>query len=68
MKLAIAITALAGLLAAILLIGYHGFLAVSDLLLTVGWGMVAVSAYHLIPVTFSALAWRRVLLNTWRKS
>ena len=68
MKLAIAITALAGLLAAILLIGYHGFLAVSDLLLTVGWGMVAVSAYHLIPVAFSALAWRRVLLNTWRKS
>ncbi len=68
MKLAIAITALAGLLAAILLIGYHGFLAVSDLLLTVGWGMVAVSVYHLIPVTFSSLAWRRVLRNTWRKS
>ena len=68
MKLAIAITALAGLLAAILLIGYHGFLAVSDLLLTVGWGMVAVSVYHLIPVMFSALAWRRVLRNTWRKS
>ncbi len=68
MKLAIAITALVGLLAAILLIGYHGFLAVSDLLLTVGWGMVAVSVYHLIPVTFSSLAWRRVLSNTWRKS
>ncbi|MGH8709784.1 MAG: lysylphosphatidylglycerol synthase domain-containing protein [Burkholderiales bacterium] len=68
MKLAIAITALAGLLAAILLIGYHGFVAVSDLLLTVGWGMVAVSAYHLIPVMFSSLAWRRVLSNTWRKS
>ena len=68
MKLTIAITALAGLLAAILLISYHGFLAVSDLLLTAGWGMVVVSVYHLIPVTFSALAWRRVLLNTWRKS
>jgi putative membrane protein len=68
MKLAIAITALAGLLGAILLIGYHGFLAVSDLLLNVGWGMVAVSVYHLIPVMFSSLAWRRVLSNTWRKS
>ncbi|HMK15007.1 MAG TPA: flippase-like domain-containing protein [Burkholderiales bacterium] len=68
MKLAIAITALAGLLGAILLIGYHGFLAVSDLLLTAGWGMVVVSVYHLIPVTFSSLAWRTVLRNTWRKS
>ncbi len=68
MKLVIAFTALAGLLAAILLIGYHGFLAVSDLLLTAGWGMVVVSVYHLIPVTFSSLAWRTVLRNTWRKS
>ncbi|MFI4922560.1 MAG: flippase-like domain-containing protein [Burkholderiales bacterium] len=68
MKLAIAITALAGLLGAILLIGYHGFLAVSDLLLTAGWGMVVVSVYHLIPAMFSSLAWRTVLRNTWRKS
>ena len=67
MKLSIAIAAVAGLLAAILLIGYHGFLAVSDLLLAVGWGMVVVSAYHLVPVTFSSLAWRRVLRNTWRR-
>jgi putative membrane protein len=68
MKLAIAIAALAGLLAAILLIGYHGFIAVSDLLLTVGWGMVVVSLFHLLPVTLSSLAWRRVLRNTWSKS
>jgi len=68
MKLAIAITALAGLLAAILLIGYHGFIAVSDLLLTVGWGMVVISLFHLLPVTLSSLAWRQVLRNTWSKS
>ena len=68
MKLAIAITALAGLLAAILLIGYHGFIAVSDLLLTVGWGMVVISLFHLLPVTLSSLAWQRVLRNTWSKS
>ncbi|HXZ95430.1 MAG TPA: lysylphosphatidylglycerol synthase domain-containing protein [Burkholderiales bacterium] len=67
MKRSIAIAALAGLLAAILLIGYHGFLAVSDLLLAVGWGMLVVGAYHLIPLTFSSLAWRRVVRNTWRK-
>jgi len=68
MKLAIAIAALAGLLAAILLIGYHGFIAVSDLLLTVGWGMVVISLFHLLPVTLSSLAWQRVLRNTWSKS
>lgn len=68
MKLGIALAALAGLLAAIFLIGYHGFITVSDLLLTAGWGVAAVSAFHLIPLTLSALAWRRVLRKTWRKS
>ncbi|HMJ50274.1 MAG TPA: lysylphosphatidylglycerol synthase domain-containing protein [Burkholderiales bacterium] len=67
MKRSIAIVALAGLLAAILLIGYHGFLAVSDLVLAVGWGLLAVGVYHLIPLTFSSLAWRRLVRNTWRK-
>jgi putative membrane protein len=68
MKLVIAITALAGLLAAILLIGFHGFLAVSDLLLTAGWGLVVVSLYHLLPMALSAMAWHRLLRSTWHHS
>ncbi|MGH8751509.1 MAG: flippase-like domain-containing protein [Burkholderiales bacterium] len=68
MKLGIAIVALLGLLGAILLIGYHGFVAVSDLLLTAGWGMLVVSVFHFIPVTFSALAWGTLLRDTWRHS
>ncbi|HSS45858.1 MAG TPA: flippase-like domain-containing protein [Burkholderiales bacterium] len=68
MKLGIAIAALAGLLAAVLLIGYHGFIAVSDILLTAGWGLVVVSLFHLLPVTLSSLAWRRLLRSTWRHS
>jgi putative membrane protein len=68
MKIGIAIAALAGLLAAILLIGYHGFLTVSDLLLTAGWGLVVVSLFHLLPVTLSAMAWHRLLRSTWHHS
>ena len=68
MKLVIAITALAGLLAAILLIGFHGFLAVSDLLLTAGWGLVVVSLFHLLPMALSAMAWHRLLRSTWHHS
>ena len=68
MKLGIAIAALIGLLAAVLLIGYHGFIAVSDILLTAGWGLVVVSLFHLLPVTLSSIAWHRLLRSTWHHS
>lgn len=62
-----ALAALAGLALAVALIGNQGFGAVIDALLSTGqWGLVLVTLFHLIPMTFSALAWRSLLNATWQ--
>lgn len=60
-KTSIVLGALAGLLLAVTLIAYHGFAEVSGTLLEAGWGLIAVSLFHLAPMVCSSLAWRSLL-------
>ena len=47
----------------VVLLAYQGFGTVADALLTAGWGLLAVAAFHLVPLVMDAVAWR-VLLST----
>ena len=59
MKLSVALGALLGVLASLLLVAWYGLASVGDALALAGWsGLVAIAAYHFIPVAFCALAWR----------
>lgn len=64
-KIGIAAAALAGLLIAIGLIAYYGFTSVLQALAAAGWGIVAVAAYHIVPMIFSSLGWRSLLSKLW---
>lgn len=66
MKFGLGLTALAGLALALALIAYQGIGSVSHAVATVGWGLVALTAYHLLPMACSALGWRAVLHNRWQ--
>lgn len=59
------IVALAGLALAIGLIAYNGMHAIGQSLLAVGWGILALTAYHFLPMLCSALAWQRLLKAQW---
>lgn len=66
-KTGVGLAALAGLLLAIGLIAHHGFEAVGEAILTAGlWGLLAVTLYHLVPLTFSSLGWWSLLDPAWR--
>lgn len=59
MKLSVALGALLGVLAAVLIVAWYGLAAVGDALELAGWtGLAAIIVYHFVPVTFCALAWR----------
>lgn len=60
------IAGLFGLLLATGLVTYHGAGAVAEALLVAGWGLAAITAFHLIPILFSAMAWRAVLPRAGR--
>ena len=66
MKLGAALTALAGLALAIGLIAYQGAGAIMHALLSVGWGIFLIAAFHLIPMACSALGWRIELRREWK--
>lgn len=59
---------LAGLILAIALIAYHGAGSVAQAVASVGWGILVLAAFHLLPLTCSALGWRAVLRRKWRGS
>lgn len=42
------------------LIAYFGFEAVADDMARIGWGLVMIALFHLVPMLFSALGWRSV--------
>jgi len=65
MKLGLYATAGAGLALAIAIIVYSGVAAVAGKLVDVGWGLVAVSLFHLVPLVFSAAAWRVATAAEW---
>lgn len=48
------------------LVAYHGVAEVGKTLAVAGWGLLAVAAFHLIPLVGDALAWRRLLPDEWR--
>lgn len=54
------LAALLGLAAIVALTAYQGFAEIGSLLLAAGWGIALVTAFHLVPVLASALAWRAV--------
>ncbi len=68
MKPRLLLAAIAGMLLAIALIAYHGFMAVFDALLSAGWGLIGVALFHLIPMLCSALGWRAVMRSEWRET
>lgn len=66
MKLGAALISLAGLALAIGLIAYQGAGAIVHALLSVGWGIFLIAAFHLIPMSCSALGWRIELRRQWQ--
>jgi putative membrane protein len=55
------IAALVGLLFAVYLIIESGAAQVADAMLVIGWWLIPISVFHLIPLSFSALSWRELL-------
>jgi putative membrane protein len=55
------LTGLAGLLLAVVLVARGGFAHIGNAVLSVGWGLIVITAFHLLPLTFSAMAWRTVM-------
>lgn len=68
MKLGLGLTVLAGLILAIALIAYQGAGAVIRAVASASWGILVLAAFHLLPLTCSALGWRAVLRHAWQGS
>lgn len=68
MRIASRIAAFAGLLLVAGLIAYQGIGEVTNAVLSIGWGIAAVGAFHAIPMLASALAWRAIAQPDWRGS
>jgi putative membrane protein len=60
--LTLGLAGLAGLALATALVAYQGLGAVTGALAQVGWGLIAVTLFHLVPLGCSALGWR----SLWR--
>jgi len=65
MKKGIYLPGLAGLLLAVALVARGGFVNVGNAVLSVGWGLLVITAFHLLPLTLSSLAWQSVMRGTW---
>ena len=59
-KIGSGLAMLAGLGAVVALIAYQGFADIGRVMVTAGWGIALVTAFHLVPMAASALAWRAV--------
>lgn len=63
MKLGIALTALIGIVAAVLLVAWYGLASVGQALELAGWsGLAAIIAYHLLPLALCGIAWRSLFV------
>jgi putative membrane protein len=60
MKLHFYLTLLAGLVILTVLIAWQGFGEVTGALATAGWGLLVVTAFHLIPMLVNTVAWRHL--------
>ena len=50
-----------GLALVVYLIAYSGAGEVANAMLVVGWWLLPITAYHIVPMLFSALSWRELL-------
>lgn len=66
MKLGLALLTLAGLALAVGLITYQGADAIAHALFSMGWSILLIAAFHLLPMSFSAIGWRIELRRQWR--
>lgn len=65
-KLGLGLATLAGLFLLVGLIAYYGFGGVAEALVRAGWlGVLAVAAYHLVPLFCSAMGWRALMTAMW---
>jgi putative membrane protein len=55
------ITALCGCLLIVFLIIENGAADVAHAMLIIGWWLIPITVYHLVPLSFSALSWRELL-------
>jgi hypothetical protein len=59
MRFGIAVGAVLGVLAAVMMVAWYGMSAVGDALELAGWtGLAAIVAFHFLPMAVCALAWR----------
>jgi putative membrane protein len=66
MRLALIVAALLGLATVAYLIVDIGAADVAQAMLLVGWGLIPVSLFHLVPLFFSTLSWRSLLSHSSR--
>jgi len=66
MRLSLIIAALLGLATVIYLIFHSGAGDVAHAMLLVGWGLVPIALFHVVPMFFSALSWRDLLPDSSR--
>lgn len=65
-KLGLGLATLAGLFLLVGLIAYYGFESVAEAFLKAGWqGILAVAAFHLVPLFCSAMGWRALMSAAW---
>ncbi|HXQ49992.1 MAG TPA: lysylphosphatidylglycerol synthase domain-containing protein [Stellaceae bacterium] len=61
MRLWMIVAAVLGLAMVVVLIVHSGADEVARAMLLVGWGLIPVSLYHVVPMVLSALSWRELL-------
>jgi putative membrane protein len=66
LRLAGGLATLAGLALMVALVAWQGVADLARLLLSAGWGIAAVTAFHVLPMAASASAWRAATAPAWR--
>jgi putative membrane protein len=68
LRIGVGAAGLGGLALLVVIVTSFDLNRLGDLLLTIGWGIAAVTAVHLLSLAISALAWHTVANQVWRGS
>ena len=60
-RLALSLAGLLGLALATYLVADHGAASIFAAMMAIGWGLLAVTAFHLVPMLLANLSWRELL-------
>jgi len=60
-RIALSLAGLLGLVLATVLIADHGAAAILEAMLVIGWGLLAITFFHLVPMMLANLSWRELL-------